>query len=111
MKDRDLSDVCFCSMLEAYGDCDDQDKVDVVLSLDHILHEIRNHPDRAIQSIAKYKEKLIAELEEDNICPECGSAFEYQSFSELQPYGEDCVEEKHYKRFCPVCGYEPEDDE
>ena len=45
-KKPDLSERCFKDMLDVYSDCEDADKVDVVWSIDHICHEIRNHPDR-----------------------------------------------------------------
>ena len=61
-KKPDLSERCFKDMLDVYSDCEDADKVDVVWSIDHICHEIRNHPDRAIGALTQLKLRLIKDL-------------------------------------------------
>lgn len=113
-KKPDLSERCFKDMLDVYSDCEDADKVDVVWSIDHICHEIRNHPDRAIGALTQLKLHLIKDLEENGVCPNCGEqlqAVRDKSKDQPQPYGEDFVVEEGWTVCCPHCGYTVEDDE
>lgn len=96
----------FENMVDTYVECDDID-FELLESLRDIKNEIITNPEECANIIEKYIDKVEDKLIEKDICPICGTHFEYKSLGYNRvPYGSTYVNEsEEFEAYCPSCNY------